>query len=317
MNEIMILGAAIGDVLVSPLTPDMLNQASSPTRIRITTGGDALNESTVLARLGHRAALGTVLGADDMAHMITAHCAHEGIELIPKINPEIDTGVNVVMVDEAGERRFLTNPKGSLRKLSLRDALEIMDSQAFRECRILCLASMFVSPELNACDMQKLFCHARENGKTVCADSTRRKNGETLKDVADALSQLDYFFPNAGEAQLLTGAQNAEESARMLVDAGVRNAVLKCGSDGCLIANVNQTIHIGAYPAKCVDTTGAGDTFSAAFQAALLEERPIEECGAFACASASLAIENLGATTARLDRNEIERRAQVILNNAR
>ena len=89
MNEILILGAAIGDVLVSPAIAEMLERASSPARIRVSTGGDALNESTVLARLGHSPALGTVLGADDMGHMIETHCAREGVRLIARVNPEI------------------------------------------------------------------------------------------------------------------------------------------------------------------------------------------------------------------------------------
>ena len=172
MNEILILGAAIGDVLVSPANAEMLECASSPARIRVSTGGDALNESTVLARLGHSPALGTVLGADDMAHMIEAHCAREGVRLIARVNPEIDTGVNVVLVREDGERRFVTNPKGSLRRLSLQDAMAIMDSDAFESAKICCLASMFVSPELSAGDMEAVFKRARAAGKLVCADST-------------------------------------------------------------------------------------------------------------------------------------------------
>ena len=34
---------------------------------------------------------------------------------------------------------------------------------------------------------------------------TKRKNGETLKDIAPALRYADYVFPNLDEAYLLTG----------------------------------------------------------------------------------------------------------------
>lgn len=314
MNEILILGAAIGDVLVYPARAEMLNCPSSAARVRVSTGGDALNESTVLARLGHAPALGTVLGADDMAKLIEAHCAREGVRLIAQVNPEIDTGVNVVLVEEGGERRFITNPQGSLRRFSLEDARAILNDDAFSECRMLCLASMFVSPELPLADMEALFAHAHAAGKIVCADATRCKNGETLADAAGALSQLDYFFPNAEEARLLTGAQDDREAARLLNGAGAKNAVIKRGGAGCLIANAEGQIAVPAYRTNCVDTTGAGDTFSAAFQAALLEGRGIAECGAFACAAASICVENLSATGEKLDRNEIERRARAILN---
>ncbi len=314
MNEILILGAAIGDVLVYPARAEMMNRPSSAARVRVSTGGDALNESTVLARLGHAPALGTVLGADDMAKLIEAHCAREGVRLIARVNPEIDTGVNVVLVEESGERRFITNPQGSLRRFSLTDARAVLNDNAFSECRMLCLASMFVSPELSLADMEALFAHARAAGKIVCADATQCKNGETLADAAGALSQLDYFFPNAEEARLLTGAQDDREAARLLIGAGAKNAVIKRGGAGCLIANAEGQIAVPAYRTNCVDTTGAGDTFSAAFQAALLEGRGIAECGAFACAAASICVENLSATGEKLDQDEIERRARAILN---
>lgn len=314
MNEILILGAAIGDVLVYPANAEMMHSPSTPARVRVSTGGDALNEATVLARLGHAAALGTTLGADDMAKLIEAHCAHEGIRLIARVKKEIDTGVNVVLVGEDGERRFITNPQGSLRRLSPEDARAILNTDAFSECRMLCLASMFVSPELSLADMEALFAHARAAGKIVCADATRRKNGETLLDAAGALSLLDYFFPNAEEVRLLTGADDDREAARRLVGAGVKNAVIKRGDAGCLIANAAGEIAVPAYQTSCVDTTGAGDTFSAAFQAALLEGRGLAECGAFACAAASVCVEGLSATGNGLDRDEIERRARAILN---
>ena len=314
MNEILILGAAIGDVLVYPARAEMMNRPSSAARVRVSTGGDALNESTVLARLGHAPALGTVLGADDMAKLIEAHCAREGVRLIARVNPEIDTGVNVVLVEESGERRFITNPQGSLRRFSLTDARAVLNDNAFSECRMLCLASMFVSPELSLADMEALFAQARAAGKIVCADATQCKNGETLADAAGALSQLDYFFPNAEEARLLTGAQDDREAARLLIGAGAKNAVIKRGGAGCLIANAEGQIAVPAYRTNCVDTTGAGDTFSAAFQAALLEGRGIAECGAFACAAASICVENLSATGEKLDQDEIERRARAILN---
>ena len=220
----------------------------------------------------------------------------------------------MVLVEEGGERRFITNPQGSLRRFSLEDARAILNDDAFSECRMLCLASMFVSPELPLADMEALFAHARAAGKIVCADATRCKNGETLADAAGALSQLDYFFPNAEEARLLTGAQDDREAARLLNGAGAKNAVIKRGGAGCLIANAEGQIAVPAYRTNCVDTTGAGDTFSAAFQAALLEGRGIAECGAFACAAASICVENLSATGEKLDRNEIERRARAILN---
>ena len=165
-------------------------------------------------------------------------------------------------------------------------------------------------------DMEAVLKRARAAGKLVCADSTKPKNGETIRDVAGALANLDFFFPNSEEARLLANAETDEKAAKRFVDAGVKNAVIKRGRAGCLIANDAGRIAVPAYETHCMDTTGAGDTFAAAFQAAILEGRTLAECGAFACAAASICVENLGATEAMLDRGEIERRAGQILNRA-
>ena len=47
---------------------------------------------------------------------------------------------------------------------------------------------------------------------------------------------------------------------------------------------------------EAVDSTGAGDCFAAGFLWALSEGMELEACGRFACAAASCAVEQLGAT---------------------
>ena len=94
-----------------------------------------------------------------------------------------------------------------------------------------------------------------------------------------------------------------------LLGAGVKNVALKLGGAGCLVKNASERFALPAYPgAKCVDTTGAGDTFAAAFIASILEGRSIAHCAAFANAAASLCVERLGATAAPMNRDELEKR---------
>lgn len=315
MTEAMIFGAAIGDVLVRPVPETLSTAGSTPVdSIRLSLGGDALNESTVLARLGHSVSLATVLGADGMAETIRSHCQRERIDLRAACVPGMDTGINVVLVGEDGERRFLTNPNGSLRKLGLDDILPQLETEAFAQARIVCLASLFVSPMLTLADTEALFARVKAAGKILCADTTKRKRGETLEDAKGALQHLDYFFPNFEEAQLLTGSGTPDEVADRLLDAGVKNVALKLGGKGSLLKNAKERALVPAYPdARCVDTTGAGDTFAGAMLCAILEGESMARCGAFANATASLCVEKLGATAAALDRAEIERRRDAIL----
>ena len=263
MCEAVIIGAGIADILLRPVDETVFEKGSCPVdSIRMSVGGDALNESTVLARLGHRPLFVTKLGTDGVADVILGHCGREGVQVFAARDAQMDTGINAVLVGHDGERSFITNRNGSLRRLSLEDVLPAFDTEEFAQAKVVCLASMFVSFDLDLCGMEQLFARAKAAGKIVCADTTKRKNGETVADAAGALSHLDYFFPNLDEAKLLTGLEDADAIADALLAAGVKNVALKLGGRGCLLKNQKERIHVPACPdAACVDTTGAGDTF--------------------------------------------------------
>lgn len=315
-RQIMIIGAAIADILLCPVDESVFAQGSCGVdSIRMDVGGDALNESTVLARLGHPPVLVTKLGWDGVAEFILERCRQEDIEVQAVRDPGLDTGINAVLVKPDGERCFVTNRRGSLRRLALEDIEPALETEAFDRARFVCLASMFVSPMLPLRDMETLFARIKAAGKCLCADTTKRKNGETLADAAGALCYVDYFFPNLEEARLLTGLDAPESIADALLEAGVGCVALKLGRRGCLLARGVERIEVPAYPGtRCVDTTGAGDTFAAAFIAALAEGEDLLRCGCYANAAASVAVERVGATAARLTAPEVIRRRDAILN---
>ena len=109
----------MGDVLVYPASHEVFAAGSWPAReILLSTGGDGLNEATVLADLGKSPYLCTLLGKDKMGEMVRAHCEARGIRKdFLQYDQDIPTGLNVVLVQENGERSFLTNPASSLRNL--------------------------------------------------------------------------------------------------------------------------------------------------------------------------------------------------------
>ena len=323
---LMVIGAAIGDVTVMPAPKNLPSAGSTPMeRIRLSTGGDALNEATVAARLGCKTALVTLLGRDDMAAIIRSHCDREGVRLLGPEAPEMDTGLNVVLVDGTGERRFLTNANSTLRRLSLEHILPVLETEEYAAARAVCLASLFVSPALTLTDTEALFRRVKADGKLLCADTTRPKHGETAADAAGALKHLDWFFPNLEEALRLTKADSPRAAAETLLSAGVRHVALKLGGEGCLLASREtdfgedfpSSTHFRVVPAvpgvRCVDATGAGDTFAASFQCALLAGEPPVRCAAYANAVASLCVEQPGATSAALDPDEIARRRDAVL----
>ena len=155
-EKIILIGAAILDVLVTPAGPEVFEVGSYPAeKIQMSFGGDGLNESLVLSALGKQVYFYTVLGKDPEGDMIRLHCEKQGILMNDDCQKEgIQTGINVVLVEKNGERNFLTNRNGSLRKLSKADIPMPFPEDA----GVLCFASIFVSPEFSVEDMKELFC---------------------------------------------------------------------------------------------------------------------------------------------------------------
>lgn len=306
-TDFIIIGASILDVLAQPVSAEVFETGSvSAEHTAMHTGGDALNEAAVLAALGASVRLVGKVGSDYAGNYIQNYCQRAGMDTsFLQGAKTLETGVNLVLVDENGERHFITSQSGSLRKLCPAD----IPDRALQGGRYLCFASIFVFPAFDDAALAALFSRAKANGLVLCADMTKRKNGETLKDLERSLPLLDYIFPNYEEASLLTGLTDWDEIADAFLGCGVGCVVQKAGSRGCFIKTKTQRHWIPAYPhARCLDTTGAGDTFTACFLDALGRGMELPECGSFANAGASICIEGLGATGRIRDREQVTER---------
>ena len=368
MYDVTVIGPAVIDVLAAPYDADAFSRGADFSRymdgIRMSYGGDALNESTVLTRLGKKVQLISRIGEDEAGRSILGHLKNNGISTESiSVQEGLDTSVNIALIAGDGSRKFLMNRNSSLRSLGPDDVLPYFrrSSGAQFSCgqasvgqsspgqasvgqsspgqapfkqdphaqipgqpvrrdtaEIVSFASMFISPLFTIDGMKELFAAVKAAGKTLVVDMTRPKNGETIDDLRELLPYIDVFVPNDEEISALTGEQDPEKNARLLVEAGVGTAVVKTGGDGCFIGTgwsftgcsftgaetkmrggnrAVQILHVPAVPGiRCVDTTGAGDTFAAGFIAGLCNGWGAAECARLGCAAASCSIEQIGAT---------------------
>ena len=203
------------------------------------------------------------------------------------------TGVNIVLVEQDGTRSFLTNPHGTLRSLKV----EHIQMPFPESAKIVCFASIFVFPKIGPDKLVQIFSQAKMQGKIVCADMTKRKKGETLEDMAEAFSYIDYLFPNDEEAMLLTETESVEEAAECIKSTGVGNVIIKCGKRGCYIRTDVEKCWIAAEEnVNCIDTTGAGDSFAAGFLNALLDGKGVKRCAKEGNRYGAEAVQHIGAT---------------------
>lgn len=303
--DVICVGAAIVDIPLQPVSKNIFDIESYPIeRIAMTIGGDAINEATIISRLGHKTALISRIGDDAPGNFILDACRREGIDIQSlKQDAHIDTSINVGLVTEDGERTFVTNRNGSLWKLNIDD----VDFSRFGEARLLSLASIFNSPLLDGKALVQIFQKAKEANLIICADMIKPRLKETLADIKEALSYVDYLFPNFDEASLLTGETDPSSIADRFLECGVKTVVVKTGKKGCFIKTQSEELTIPAIKGiQAIDTIGAGDNFASGFISAVLEGKSLMDCARFANATASISVQSVGATTGVKNRAQVE-----------
>lgn len=304
--DVICVGAAVVDIPLRPVSRDIFDIESYPVdRIAMSVGGDAMNEATIISRLGFRTGIIACIGDDAAGQFLLRSCEKDHIDIEGiKIDPAIDTSINVGLVTEDGERTFVTNRNGSLWK----ENIGHINFEKMKQAKILSLASIFNCPLLDGEALVKIFQAAKAEGMLITADMIMPRLRETLKDIREALSYVDYFFPNFDEACLLTGETEESKVADVLFGCGVKNVVMKIGKRGCYIRNQDGAMVVPACKGiTAVDTIGAGDNFASGFIAGLLQGKGIRECAVYANCTAAVSVQYVGATAGVQNRETVER----------
>ena len=219
------------------------------------------------------------------------------------IDPSINTSMNIGLVTADGERTFITNRNGSLWK----ENIEHVNFDKMKQAKILSLASIFNCPLLDGKTLVKIFKAAKEEGMIITADMIMPRLGETLEDIREALSYVDYFFPNFDEACLMTNETEEEKVADVLYGCGVKNVIMKIGKRGCYIRNAEGSMIVPACKGiTAIDTIGAGDNFASGFIAGILQGKDIRECGIYANCTAAISVQYGGATAGVQNKEMVE-----------
>src|SRR6202161_717647 len=119
--EVICIGMAVVDVLAKGVTKIPYDGSTVYVeRISLCTGGDALNEAITLARLGHRVGLMTLVGTDLQGNYIISQCQENRVDTtaVTKID-DCSTSTSIVLVNEGGERSFLSEQGTSIDRFSL------------------------------------------------------------------------------------------------------------------------------------------------------------------------------------------------------
>jgi sugar/nucleoside kinase (ribokinase family) len=138
------------------------------------------------------------------------------------------------------------------------------------------------------------------------ADMATDKRGLKLAGIKPLLPYVDWFLPSEAESRYLTDGMDCEEAARVFLDMGVRNVVIKLGARGAYACGEGFAGYVDAFDIDAVDTTGSGDAFCAGLIHSLLSGQGAEEALTFACACGAYNALYRGAAAATLNRFTVE-----------
>ena len=249
-------------------------------------GGKGSNQAIGMARLGASVALLTAVGDDAFGVSAFELWQAEGVDAAAVATVDgASTMVGVIVVEPSGENRIVI-ASGALDHLGADDVARFDDAIAGADLLV-------VSMEIPEAAVVAALLAGRLHGvRTLLNPAPARPLPEAVWPLIDVLT------PNRGEAGVLLGVDDAdgrsEESlALALADRTGGAVVLTCGGDGAVVvgAGMGVTTRIEPVPvAAVVDTTGAGDAFTAALAVALAEGATMDAAARFAARAGAHAV---------------------------
>lgn len=253
-------------------------------------GGKGANQAVACARLGTETHLVGAVGDDEFGREVREALEQEGVGTSWVFTHSLPTGVAEIVVDEKGENLIAvaSGANGELKAEQVAEALQA----------ILTPGDVVLS-NLEIPDTA-VMAAAREACRCGCPFLLNPAPARSLS--PELLALCDVITPNEIEARVL-----GMDLARELPLDGPLAVVVTLGAAGAdLLRPGMPALHESAFPVDVVDTTGAGDAFSATLAWAIVEGHSIETAVRLAAAGGALATRRIGARAGFGSRWEVE-----------
>ncbi|MGD0296979.1 MAG: carbohydrate kinase family protein [Bryobacteraceae bacterium] len=268
--------------------------------VTLTMGSASAICACGIAKLGNAVTFVGKVGADSWGELCKDKLAACGVDISRiMVDTALKTGITV-SITSATDRALVTYP-GASTALAASD----FTPESFRGFQHLHVSSFFIQQGLRP-GIKQLLGLASECGLTTSLDPGYDPDEKWGRDLLDALSEVDIFFPNEVELEGVTGLRDREQALRSIAN-GRTLTVAKLGIDGCMAFESGKIVTVPAFPVQPVDTTGAGDSFNAGFLHAWLRGAPLRDAMTFAAACGALSTLSSGGTSAQPTEQEARR----------
>jgi fructokinase len=237
-------------------------------------GGAPANVAIGLARLGMRPGLMALVGPDAFGVFVKRKLAEEGVDVRGVgLHRTAKTGVTFVAVAADGGRSFLFFRHPSADQMI---AETDVDVELVAEATVLHVGSSTLSREPARAATWAAIAEARRAGRLVSSDPNWRAHlwedpRVATEQLAELLRAVDIVKVSDDELGPLVGVADPVAGAAALRALGATVAVVTRGARGCVFdAPAGRGELPGERPPAVVDSTGAGDAFTAGLLTGLL-----------------------------------------------
>ncbi|WP_377888030.1 ribokinase [Alkalihalobacillus sp. R86527] len=276
--KIGVIGSSSMDLVVSSEKRPGAGETVLGESFKTVPGGKGANQAVAASRLGAEVYMIGCVGEDFYGKQI--------------INNFIQNGVKTDYV------RSLTGMESGTAHIIL--------AEGDNSIVVVAGANKYVTPDyitntisfLRTCDLVMIQQEVPEETVAYTAQICKEIGVPLLLNPAPAreitstvIEQATYITPNEHEASVLFQHLSQSEALKQFEN----KVMITEGANGVRYYNGEREVLVPTYPVEVLDTTGAGDTFNAAFGVAIAEGREIEESIGFANRAASLSVTGFGA----------------------
>jgi len=296
--KIVVVGSANTDFVLTMSELPSKGETVLGDVFRVVRGGKGANQAVAAARLGADVTFVACLGADSFGKEAISAYQAEGIhtDFILQ-DPDMHSGVALILVDRSGENMVCVGP-GANSRLTAKDVSAASEAIRAADCLLLQLEIPLEAVQA-AIDIAHL-----SNVRVILNPAPARRL------APEFLRSVDYLTPNENEAAILAGQdpsaidQNTLPQLASILD--IPNLVVTLGSRGACILQGGQTTYIPAFSITPVDTTASGDAFNGALAVALARGESLPEAVRFANAAGAITATRPGAQPSLPTKQELD-----------
>ncbi|MFF1438434.1 ribokinase [Streptomyces sp. NPDC058295] len=295
-HDLLVVGSANADLVIDVERRPAAGETVLGSDLAVHPGGKGANQAVAAARLGARTALLARVGDDAYGRLLLDSQRAAGVDTAGVLVGGAPTGVALITVDPSGDNSIVVSP-GANGRLTPADVLAADG---------LLHASRVVSAQLEI-PLETVV----EVVRNLAPGSRFVLNPSPPRPLpAEVLAACDPLIVNEHEAKVILGdaggSEEPEDWARLLLAKGPKSVVVTLGGEGALVASADGVSRVPSVKVAAVDTTGAGDSFTAALAWRLGTGHGLAEAAAYAARVGAVAVTRRGAQESFPTAQEVE-----------